>query len=165
MAKVTGAVIVCAVVLALDMAAGILAILAQDARNKVKCDVQGYRLGMAASLLFIAAHLSANISGCCDCNCNCSCACCCYNYSCRPQLKDIRASMSKRMNLTITWVSLAVFLVGGVLLVAGTRWCGFVHGHAVGIGAILCFVHSGIIIGFYMPAIIAGCCQAPQEHP
>ena len=59
----------------------------------------------------------------------------------------------------------AVFLVGVVLLVAGTRWCGFVHGHAVGIGAILCFVHSGIIIGFYMPAIVAGCCQAPHELP
>lgn len=59
----------------------------------------------------------------------------------------------------------AVFLVGGVLLVAGTRWCGFVHGHAVGIGAILCFVHSGIIVGFYTPAIVAECCQGPQEHP
>jgi len=45
-------------------------------------------------------------------------------------------------------------LVGGVLLVGGARWCKFVHGHAVGIGAILCFVHSGIIIAFYMPAII-----------
>ncbi|XP_066311071.1 protein VASCULATURE COMPLEXITY AND CONNECTIVITY-like [Miscanthus floridulus] len=163
MAKVTGAVIVCAVVLALDMAAGILAILAQDARNKVKCDVLGHRLGVAASVLFIAAHLSANISGCCNCSCNCNC--CGYSYSCRQQLMDIRASMSKRMKLTITWVSLAVFLVGGVLLVAATRWFGFVHGHAVGIGAILCFVHSGIIIGFYMPAIIGGCCEAPQEHP
>jgi hypothetical protein len=42
MEKVIGAVIICAVVLALDMAAGILAILAQDARNKVRLQSQLY---------------------------------------------------------------------------------------------------------------------------
>lgn len=48
MAKVTDAVIVCAVVLALDMAAGILAILAQDARNKVRFQCYSFRPEMFA---------------------------------------------------------------------------------------------------------------------
>ncbi|KAL6600301.1 hypothetical protein ACP70R_045101 [Stipagrostis hirtigluma subsp. patula] len=145
---VTDAVIVCLVVLALDTAAGILGILGQAAQNKVECDQlvnEAYRLSFGAAALAIAAHASANLFGRCDCLC--------------PQLTSIRASnrasVYRKLQLAAAYFSLIVFCVEASLLIAGalSKSCGFVHGHALALGGIMCFVHGMTIIAYYVAAI------------
>ncbi|KAJ9562734.1 hypothetical protein OSB04_007894 [Centaurea solstitialis] len=145
----------CLVIIALDITAGILGIRAEAAQNQEKhlrlwlfeCkepSPEAYRLGLAAIVLLIAAHVLANLlSGCTVCN--------------HDEVQ--KASLGRQLSLLslfFTWVILAV---GLGMLVIGTKAnhktnasCGLSHHHFLSIGGILCFVHSLFSVAYYVTA-------------
>uniref|UniRef100_A0A0D9VBV1 Uncharacterized protein n=1 Tax=Leersia perrieri TaxID=77586 RepID=A0A0D9VBV1_9ORYZ len=72
-------------------------------------------------------------------------------------MKGIRVSLGdSNLQFTTAILSLVVLVVECVLLISGTKKCGFMNGHALEIGGFLCFVHGGIIVVHYIPTIVAG---------
>ncbi|XP_006659813.1 uncharacterized protein LOC102706773 [Oryza brachyantha] len=154
--RIGAALLVCAVILALDITAGILGIQAQAAQNKVKkvtvlfiqCEkpvYRAYQLGLAAAVLLVVAHAVANFLGGCACICS--------------QMEFIRASINRKLAATLIVLSWLALIVGFSLLVAGAMSnskskteCGFVHGHTLSLGGIMCFVHGGITVAYYVTA-------------
>ncbi|KAM7275929.1 hypothetical protein ACFE04_017795 [Oxalis oulophora] len=155
MAKLGGA-LVCLLVVALDVVAGILAIEAETEQNKVKhmrlwifeCRDPSHtavKLGLGAAALLALAHVLANLLG--GCNCVCS------------QDELARASSNRQLSfacLIFTWVILAIGLGS---LVVGIMWnnkssasCGFSNHHLLSIGGILCFVHGLFCVAYYVSA-------------
>ncbi|XP_047079438.1 protein DESIGUAL 3-like [Lolium rigidum] len=159
MAKMVAAVIVCVLVLALDITAGILGLQAQAAQNKTKkvtvlfiqCEkpvYKAYQLGLAAAVLLVVAHAVANFLGGCACICS--------------QVEFIRASINRKLAATLIVLSWIALIVGFSLLLAGAMSnsksktsCGFVHGKTLALGGIMCFVHAGITIAYYVTATAA----------
>ncbi|GMY09957.1 protein VASCULATURE COMPLEXITY AND CONNECTIVITY-like [Fagus crenata] len=155
MAKLVGALI-CLLIVAMDVMAGILGIEAEIAQNKVKhlrlwifeCkepSQQAFKLGLGAAALLGIAHVIANLLGGCN-NCNiCS------------QQEFEKASPSKQLSqacLIFTWI---IFAVGLSMLAIGTlsnhksrASCGFSHHHFLSIGGILCFVHALFCVSYYV---------------
>ncbi|KQJ95000.1 uncharacterized protein LOC100830034 [Brachypodium distachyon] len=156
MAKMIAAVIVCVVVLALDITAGILGIQAQAAQNKTKkvtilfiqCEkpvYKAYQLGLAAAVFLVVSHAVANFLGGCACICS--------------QLEFIRASINRKLAATLIILSWIALIVGFSLLLAGAMSnsksktsCGFVHGKTLALGGIMCFVHAGVTVAYYVTA-------------
>ncbi|KAG8086750.1 hypothetical protein GUJ93_ZPchr0010g7493 [Zizania palustris] len=156
MARIGAAVLVCAVILALDVTAGILGIQAQAAQNKtekvtvlfVQCErpvYRAYQLGLAAAVLLVAAHAVANFLGGCACICS--------------QMEFIRASINRKLAATLILLSWIALVAGFSLLLAGAMpnsksktSCGLVHGHTLALGGIICFVHGGITVAYYVTA-------------
>nr|CAB3479919.1 unnamed protein product [Digitaria exilis] len=150
------AIMVCIVVLALDVTAGILGIEAQAAQNKTKkvtvlfiqCEkpvYKAYQLGLAAAVLLVIAHAVANFLGGCACICS--------------QMDFIRASINRKLAATTIVLSWIALIVGFSLLLVGAMSnsnrktsCGFTHGHTLGLGGIMCFVHGGITVAYYVTA-------------
>ncbi|XP_071742510.1 protein VASCULATURE COMPLEXITY AND CONNECTIVITY-like [Rutidosis leptorrhynchoides] len=146
---------VCLTIIALDITAGILGIRAEAAQNQEKhlrlwlfeCkqpSEDAYRLGFAAIVLLIIAHVLANLlSGCTACS----------------HEEIHKASLGRQLSLLslfFTWIILAVALG---MLVIGTKAnhksnasCGLSHHHFLSIGGILCFVHSLFSIAYYVTA-------------
>ncbi|XP_022140603.1 uncharacterized protein LOC111011214 isoform X2 [Momordica charantia] len=153
--KVVG-VLICLLVVAMDIVAGLLGIEAEIAQNKVKqlrlwifeCrepSEQAFKLGLGAAGLLGLAHIIANLLG--GCNCICS-------------QEEIQKSPPNRQLslacLIFTWIILAV---GMSMLVIGTlsnnksrASCGFTHHHFLSIGGILCFVHALFCVAYYVSA-------------
>ncbi|KAM3745096.1 hypothetical protein ACB098_06G100400 [Castanea mollissima] len=153
MAKIVGAII-CLLIVAMDVMAGILGIEAEIEQNKVKhlrlwifeCrdpSEQAFKLGLGAAALLGLAHVIANLLG--GCNCICS----------QEELE--KASPSRQLSvacLIFTWI---IFAVGLSMLVIGTlsnrksrASCGFTHHHFLSIGGILCFVHALFSVSYYI---------------
>ncbi|KAM3697267.1 hypothetical protein ACJW30_06G100600 [Castanea mollissima] len=153
MAKIVGAII-CLLMVAMDVMAGILGIEAEIEQNKVKhlrlwifeCrdpSEQAFKLGLGAAALLGLAHVIANLLG--GCNCICS----------QEELE--KASPSRQLSvacLIFTWI---IFAVGLSMLVIGTlsnrksrASCGFTHHHFLSIGGILCFVHALFSVSYYI---------------
>uniref|UniRef100_A0A7N0ZUB6 Uncharacterized protein n=1 Tax=Kalanchoe fedtschenkoi TaxID=63787 RepID=A0A7N0ZUB6_KALFE len=151
--KVVG-VLICALVVALDITAGILGIQAEAAQNKVKhlrlwlfeCkepSQEAFHLGLAAAVLLCLAHVIINLFGGCHCICS------------QEELR--RASTNRQLSvacLVFTWVILGVGLGA---LVIGTMsnnksrtTCGFTHHHLLSIGGILCIVHALFSVSYYV---------------
>ncbi|CAM0910925.1 unnamed protein product [Alopecurus aequalis] len=159
MAKMVAAVIVCVLVLALDITAGILGFQAQAAQNKTKkvtvlfiqCEkpvYKAYQLGLAAAVILVVAHAVANFLGGCACICS--------------QVEFVRASINRKLAATLIVLSWIALIVGFSLLLAGAMSnsksktsCGFVHGKTLGLGGIMCFVHGGITVAYYVTATAA----------
>lgn len=159
MAKMGAAILVCIVVLALDVTAGILGIEAQAAQNKVKkvtilfvqCEkpvYKAYQLGLAAAVLLVVAHAIANFLGGCACICS--------------QLEFIKASINRKLAATTIILSWIALIAGFSLLLAGAMSnsksqtsCRFTQGHTLGLGGIMCFVHGGITVAYYVTATAA----------
>lgn len=159
MAKMVAAVIVCVLVLALDITAGILGLQAQAAQNKnktvrvlfIQCEkpvYKAYQLGLAAAVFLVVAHAVANFLGGCACICS--------------QFEFIRASINRKLAATLIVLSWIALIVGFSLLLAGAlsnskskTSCGFVHGKTLALGGIMCFVHAGITIAYYVTATTA----------
>ncbi|KAK2650660.1 hypothetical protein Ddye_018149 [Dipteronia dyeriana] len=158
MVKVGGA-LVCLLVVALDIAAGIIAIQAEVEQNKEKhlrlwifeCrdpSPEAFKLGLGAAGLLVLAHIIANLIGGCMCICS--------------QDDFQRASPNRQLSmacLVFTWIILAV---GLSLLVVGTLSnnkskgsCGFTHHHFLSIGGISCFVHGLFCVAYYVSATAA----------
>uniref|UniRef100_A0A5B7BBJ7 Uncharacterized protein n=1 Tax=Davidia involucrata TaxID=16924 RepID=A0A5B7BBJ7_DAVIN len=158
MAKMVG-VLVCLLIVAMDIGAGILGIKAEAAQNQVKhlrlwifeCkdpSHKAFMLGLVAAALLGIAHVLANLLGGCTNICS--------------QEEFQKASPNKQLSLAcliFTWVILAV---GLSMLVIGTisnnksrASCGFTHHHFLSIGGILCFVHSLFCVAYYVSATAA----------
>ncbi|KAG8099742.1 hypothetical protein GUJ93_ZPchr0013g35248 [Zizania palustris] len=156
MARVV-AVVVCLLIIAMDVVAGVLGIQAEKAQLQgrrlrilfIECKQpvrQAYELGVAAAAMLAASHAVANVVG--------GCACC---------SGDRRPSRNRRMAsfaLVISWIVLAVglaLLILGALPNAKTRVaeCGLPRRNFLSIGGVLCFVHSLFCIVYYVSAIAA----------
>ncbi|XP_059450882.1 protein VASCULATURE COMPLEXITY AND CONNECTIVITY-like [Corylus avellana] len=156
MSKLAGALI-CLLIVAMDVIAGVLGIEAKIAQSKVKhvrlfifeCkepSSQAFKLGLAAASLLGLAHIIANLLG----GCNCICT------------REEFGKASPRRQLSVacyffTWIILAV---GLSMLVIGTlsnhksrASCGFSHHHLLSNGGILCFVHGLLCVAYYVSTI------------
>ncbi|KAF9683477.1 hypothetical protein SADUNF_Sadunf04G0017600 [Salix dunnii] len=163
MAKNYG-ILVCLVIMALDVVAGILGIEAEIAQNKVKhlrmltfeCrdpSNQAFKLGLAAILFLPLAHIIANLLG------GCACLWSTEDFGKASHTKQLAAA-----SLFISWIILAI---GFTMLVIGTmansksiKSCGLLHHHMLSIGGILCFLHGIFAVAFYVSATASG-----RDHP
>ncbi|XVE49780.1 hypothetical protein DITRI_Ditri01bG0109300 [Diplodiscus trichospermus] len=154
-----GGVLVCLLIVAMDVAAGILAIQAEVAQNKVKhlrlwifeCrdpSHDAFKLALGAAALLTLAHVLANLLGGCMCVCS--------------QDEFQRASPTRQLSLAcliFTWIILAVglsTLVIGILSNNKSKAsCGFTHHHFLSIGGILCFVHGLFSVAYYVSSTAA----------
>ncbi|KAF9663307.1 hypothetical protein SADUNF_Sadunf17G0026600 [Salix dunnii] len=144
-----GGVLVCILIVAMDVVAGILGIQAEIAQNKAYPSQDAFKLGLAAAGILGLAHVIANLLGGCMCICS------------QEQLQ--KASPNRQLSVAcfiFTWIILAV---GLSMLVVGTRSnsksrasCGFTHHHFFSIGGILCFVHGLFCVAYYISATAAG---------
>ncbi|XP_022878699.1 uncharacterized protein LOC111396513 [Olea europaea var. sylvestris] len=155
MAKYIG-FLVCLLIMIMDIIAGILGIQAEIAQNKVnhlrawifECrdpSYQAFKLGMAAVVLLIMAHVIANLLG------------GCIFIRSREELDQ--ASPNKQLaaaSLILSWIMLGVAFI---LLISGTlsnsksrRDCGIAHHWLLSIGGILCFIHGLFSVAYYVSA-------------
>ncbi|XP_062193062.1 protein DESIGUAL 2-like [Phragmites australis] len=154
MAKVA-AIWVGMVMFALDFTAGILAIQAQAAENKVKrvsaifgrCKEPAYTayvLGLVAAALLLIAHLTAYW----PLNC--------FGWIYYSELDSIGASINRKLAV-LSWM---VFGVAFWLLLVGAMSntktsCWFIHFDTLVVGGNTCFIHAVITIAYYVTATAA----------
>lgn len=156
------AVVICLLVLAMDVAAGVLGLHAEKAQSQgkhlrilfIECRQpvrRAYELGVAAAAVLAALHAIANVAG--------GCACACSGDKLR------RASPKRQMAslaLVLTWM---VLVVGLALLVLGAlpnrkqhklAECGVLPRHRfLSLGGVLCFVHALFCVAYYASASAA----------
>ncbi|KAK4745333.1 hypothetical protein SAY87_011645 [Trapa incisa] len=150
-------ILVCVLIIALDIAAGILALEADVKQNKAKHtrlwlfeyrepNQVAFKLGLAAATLLVAAHVLANFLGGCDCNCS------------HDELQ-VKAPLNCQLTvlcLIFTWIVLAaglsMFVIGTMSSHKPRASCGFTHHHILGVGGILCFVHGLFSVAYYVSA-------------
>ncbi|XP_037476862.1 uncharacterized protein LOC119354250 [Triticum dicoccoides] len=152
------AVVVCLLIVAMDVVAGVLGIHAEKAQSQgrhlkilfIECRQpvpQAYKLGIAAAAVLAASHAIANIVG----GCSCTWPCCSGGRRSSPNRQ--MASFA----LVLTWM---VLLVGLALLIFGAlpnskkvmAECGVVRHRFLSIGGILCFVHAVFCLVYYVSA-------------
>ncbi|KAB5515956.1 hypothetical protein DKX38_026604 [Salix brachista] len=143
-----GGVLVCILIVAMDVVAGVLGIQAEIAQNKAYPSQDAFKLGLAAAGILGLAHVIANLLGGCMCICS------------QEQLQ--KASPHRQLSVAcfiFTWI---ILVVGLTMLVVGTRSnsksrasCGFTHHHFFSIGGILCFVHGLFCVAYYVSATAA----------
>ncbi|KAF5741457.1 hypothetical protein HS088_TW10G00454 [Tripterygium wilfordii] len=154
-----GGVLVCLVIVAMDIGAGILGIQAEVAQNQVKhlrlfifeCrepSQDAFKLGFAAAVLLVLAHVITNLLGGCMCICS--------------QEEFHGASPNRQLSMACLCFSWLIMAVGLSMLVIGTMSnhkskasCGFSHHHFLSIGGILCFVHALFSVAYYVSATAA----------
>ncbi|KAJ9170117.1 hypothetical protein P3X46_018248 [Hevea brasiliensis] len=154
-----GGVVICLLIVAIDVVAGILGIQAQIAQNKVKnlrlwifeCKEpshDAFTLGLAAAALLGIAHVIANLLGGCICICS------------QEQLQ--RASPNKQLSVACFIFSWIILAVGLSMLVIGASSnnksrasCGFSYRRFLSTGGILCFVHGLFCVAYYVCATAA----------
>ncbi|KAF0905199.1 hypothetical protein E2562_000988 [Oryza meyeriana var. granulata] len=148
------AVVVCLLIIAMDIVAGVLGIHAEQAQHQgrrlrilfIECRQpvrRAYELGVAAAAVLAASHAIANVVG------GCSCACSAGNRRATPNRQ--MASFA----LVISWIVLVVglaLLILGALPNAKTKAaeCGLPRHHFLSIGGILCFVHGLFCLVYYV---------------
>ncbi|CAH2057411.1 unnamed protein product [Thlaspi arvense] len=108
---------------------------------------EAFRLGVAAAILLSLAHVFANLLG--------GCSVCTHE-------EIQKAPPSRQCSLAclfLTWVTLAI---GLTLLDAGTMSnsksrasCRLTHHLYLSLGGILCFVHAGISVGYFVTSTAA----------
>ncbi|KAJ0053894.1 uncharacterized protein LOC116112929 [Pistacia vera] len=154
-----GGVFVCLLIVAMDVAAGILGIQAEVAQNKVnhmrlwifECrdpSHDAFMLGLIAGVLLVLAHVISNLLGGCMCICS--------------QDEFSKASPNRQLSLACLLFSWIILAVGLSMLVIGTMSnnkskasCGFTHHHFLSIGGILCFVHGLFCVAYYVSSTAA----------
>ncbi|XAR53731.1 hypothetical protein NMG60_11022388 [Bertholletia excelsa] len=148
--------LVCLLVMAMDITAGILGIEAEVAQNKVKnlrawifeCrdpSYEAFKLGMAAVVLLSLAHTIANLLGGCIC------------FWSREELE--RASPNKQLavaSLSLSWIMLVIafslLIIGTLANSKSRKSCGIAHHRFFSIGGIVCFIHGLFIVAYYVSA-------------
>ncbi|KAF2285016.1 hypothetical protein GH714_035266 [Hevea brasiliensis] len=149
-----GGVVICLLIVAIDVGAGILGIQAEIAQNKVKhlrlwifeCrdpSQDAFKLGLAAAALLGLAHVIANLLGGCMCICS------------QEELQ--RASTNKQLSVACFFFTCWIVDVGDRHFVKykSRASCGFSHHHFLSIGGILCFVHGLFCVAYYVSATAA----------
>ncbi|KAG6394035.1 hypothetical protein SASPL_144611 [Salvia splendens] len=148
--------LVCLLIMALDIIAGVLGIQGEVALNKVQnlrvwifeCrdpSYEAFKLGLAAVVMLCLAHIVANLlAG-------------CVFISSKEELD--RASPNKQLaaaSLMMSWIMLGIafiLLISGVLSNSKTRKnCGMSHQQQLSIGGILCFIHGLFAVAYYVSA-------------
>ncbi|XVE87870.1 hypothetical protein DITRI_Ditri19aG0023100 [Diplodiscus trichospermus] len=149
--------LICLLIMALDIVAGILGIEAEIAQNKVMINArwgilecrepsfQAYKLGLAATILLGLAHVIGNLLGGCVCIWS---------------KKDLdKATANKQLavaSLIFSWIVLAVgfsMLIIGTLSNSKSRTlCGISNHRLFTIGGILCFIHGLFIVAYFVSA-------------
>ncbi|XP_031287789.1 uncharacterized protein LOC116146513 [Pistacia vera] len=148
--------LVCLLILALDVTAGILGIEAEIAENKVKhvrvlifecreSSHQAFKLGLAAVVLLSLAHVIAILLGGCVCVWS------------KADMNN--ATPNKQLavaSLIFSWITLALafsMLIIATLTNARPRKsCGLSHHHLFSIGGIVCFIHALFTVAYYVSA-------------
>ncbi|GKV45768.1 hypothetical protein SLEP1_g52815 [Rubroshorea leprosula] len=162
---------VCVLIVAVDIAAGVLSIEAEIAKDEVthkrlkdfKCEEpndRAFKLGLAASTLLGLSHIIENLVG--------GCMCLCFT----EELE--RSSSSRQLWFACIIVSWIVVAIGFPLLVMGMLEnsklkgsCRILHHHFLFIGGITCFVHGLLSAAFYVSASVSflnGRIQGSQER-
>ncbi|KAL2495277.1 hypothetical protein Fot_39076 [Forsythia ovata] len=148
--------LVCLLIMIMDITAGILGIEAEIAQNKVKhlrmwifeCRDPSYvafKLGLAAVVLLLMAHVIANLFG------------GCIRIKSKQELDQ--ASPNKQLaavSLILSWILLGIaftLLISGALSNSKPRKnCGISHHRLLSIGGILCFIHGLFLVAYYVSA-------------
>ncbi|PKI65683.1 hypothetical protein CRG98_013978 [Punica granatum] len=168
-------VLVCALIVAMDVAAGILAIEAQVAQTKAikaqaegrgsrsgckelpsSCSSRAFKLALAAAVLLALAHVTSNLLGGCTCVCS--------------SMEELERSSSNRKFwfacLVSSWIIAAIGLpmvITGMLENSRSRsdgggGCCRISSHQqhfLSTGGVLCFVHALLSLSFYCSSIIS----------
>ncbi|KAI3495247.1 hypothetical protein L1887_37490 [Cichorium endivia] len=148
--------IVCLLIIAMDLTAGILGIQAEIAQNKVQnlrvwifeCrdpSYQAFKLGFAAAVLLAFAHAIANLFG------------GCHVVWTKPELD--RATSNKQFamaSLILSWITLVIgfgMLIAGVMANSSSRKsCGVSNHRYLSIGGIACIIHGLFAVSYYISA-------------
>ncbi|VFQ89093.1 unnamed protein product [Cuscuta campestris] len=147
---------VCFLFISMDIAAGILGILAQRAQNKmpyekvliVECwepSYKAYGLGFAACVLLGAAHVFANM------------LCGCFCFGSKAELG--RASPTRQLataSQVFSWITgciaFILLVIGTVSNAKTTKTCGLSRRHVLVVGGIMSFVHGLFLVAYYVAA-------------
>ncbi|KAL6990855.1 Protein DESIGUAL 2 [Sarracenia purpurea var. burkii] len=148
--------IVCLMIMIMDIVAGILAIEAEMAQNKVKSlsawviecrdpSNQAFKLGLAAIVLLVLAHTIANLLGGCIC------------IRSKDELE--KASANKQLavaSLIFSWIMLGVafsmLIIGTLKNSRSRKSCAIAHSRLLSIGGILCFIHALFTVSYHVSA-------------
>ncbi|KAK8484394.1 hypothetical protein V6N11_001652 [Hibiscus sabdariffa] len=150
--------VVCVLIVAMDVAAGILGIQAQVAQNKVEhvkvlifeCRLpshEAFKLALGAAILLSLAHVLVNLVG---------------GWMCVSSQQEFQRASPNRQLLSLaclvfTWIVLAVGLSTLVIgMISNNKsWpsCGLRY--LLSIGGILCFVHGLFSAAYYVSAAAA----------
>ncbi|XP_030542850.1 protein DESIGUAL 3-like [Rhodamnia argentea] len=149
---------VCLLVVAMDILAGVLAIEAEAAKNKVQKSSKSlackelrshaFELALAATVLLALAHVASNLLGGCICICS---------------MDELEKSTSNTQLwfacLIASWIIAAVgfpMLVFGMLENSKLQEsCRFSHPHFLSIGGALCFVHGLLCVILYVSSVVS----------
>ncbi|KAL1195167.1 Protein DESIGUAL 2 [Cardamine amara subsp. amara] len=160
--------LICFLILAMDVSAGILGIEAEIAQNKVKhlkmwifeCRDPSYtafKYGLAACILLALAHVTANLLGGCLCVVS------------RQDLA--KSSANKQLavaSLIFSWIILAIafslLIVGTMANSRSRKSCGISHHRVLSLGGILCFIHGLFAISYYISATASTREQTSAGH-
>ncbi|KAF9672208.1 hypothetical protein SADUNF_Sadunf11G0016800 [Salix dunnii] len=143
--------LVCLLIMALDVAAGILGIEAEAAQNKVKhlkmwvfeCrdpSNQAFKLGLAAVILLSLAHIIATLLGGCTCMWS------------KEEFNKASANKQLAQIRIILAIGLSLLIIGTVANSKSRKACGISHNRVLSIGGILCFVHGLFTVSYYVSA-------------
>ncbi|KAL0000977.1 hypothetical protein SO802_014758 [Lithocarpus litseifolius] len=158
MAKI-GVLIVCLVLVAMDVVAGILSMEAESAKNKVitlkrlrtfecmESRREAFKLGLASAVLLSLAHVtSILLSGC----------------ICTSSMEELERSSANRKIwfacLVCSWYVIIVAiglptLIMGILEDFTSRGsCQLLHLHFQSIGGLSCFIHGLLCVALYLSA-------------
>ncbi|KAK3188169.1 hypothetical protein Dsin_027730 [Dipteronia sinensis] len=148
--------LICLLIMAMDVTAGVLGIEAEIAQNKVKhlrlwifeCrdpSFKAFKLGLAAAVLLVLAHAIGNFLGGCICMWS------------KADLEG--ASANKQLAVASLIFSWIILVVGLSMLIIGTlsnsrsrKTCGLNHHRLFSIGGILCFIHGLFTVAYYVSA-------------
>ncbi|GMP65552.1 hypothetical protein CsSME_00026288 [Camellia sinensis var. sinensis] len=150
--------IVCVVIVAMDVAAGILSIEAEKAQNRVKhkrlrifeckdASRDALKLGLAAVVLLTLANVTMSLLAGCTCI-----------YSTEEHESSSATRRASFACLIFSWFTAAVgfpMLIIGTLANSKSREsCGILHHHLLSIGGILCFIHGLCCIAYYISVTV-----------
>ncbi|GKV45767.1 hypothetical protein SLEP1_g52814 [Rubroshorea leprosula] len=161
---------VCVLIVAVDVAAGVLSIEAEIAKDEVthkrlkdfKCEEpndRAFKFGLAAATLLGLAHITEDLVG--------GCMCMCFT-------EELERSSSSRQLwfacIIVSWIVVAIgfpTLVVGMLENSKSKGsCWTLPHHFLFIGGICCFIHGLLCVAFYVSASVSfvnGRIHGPQE--
>ncbi|XP_027163782.1 uncharacterized protein LOC113763977 [Coffea eugenioides] len=156
-------------IMAMDVAAGILGIEAEVAQNKAKnlrvwifeCrdpSYEAFKLGLVATVLLTLAHVAAvMLSGCV----------CIWS---KEELDQ--SSNNKQLAAASHVLAWVIMVIAFSLLISGTisnsrsrQNCGISNHHQLSIGGILCFVHGLFAVSYYISATAIIQEEKKLKHP
>ncbi|RVW86429.1 hypothetical protein CK203_035530 [Vitis vinifera] len=149
--------VLCVLIMALDIVAGILAIEAEKAQHK-KPKPQILQPGVGCINTSDTGHVIANLLGGCI-----------YIRS-KKELEEATANKKLAMgSLIFAWIILAVafscLIIGTTANSKSKKSCTILHTHFLSIGGTLCFIHALFAVAYYVSAAAVAREERKQHHP